>query len=398
MTDIAPRVIERRIYATEFREVPGSNGRKRWATAVTYDVVDDYGTIWLPGCFNAGLEARMPTILYGHDWYNLDHVLGQGIDYKDADGTCDVLFEFADPDLVPSARLAMALTSKPNPVLKDMSVGFDRQEWLKKDELTPEQLALGGDEAMVAAEMDELSIVVRGAVPGAQMRSRSWVIDGKVMTEPSASEPAVGRGGSSVTINGTTVNMDLVVDLAKRKAAGTLSLDEAKAALELAGTQRTAPVVEPSTPVVADDVVDAALVALGAVDESTFRRSIARLECRFADLYSNDQRVMLRDALNDRFQPGPDRYIWVVDFTDTQVVFETSGFDDSGLFMLAYTFANGAVTLDPGPPVDVNPVTTYVADTDAGETAELGAPEGEQRQAPSELDIDAALALTNRKH
>jgi hypothetical protein len=241
--------LERRIFATEFRDVPGSNGRQRWATAVAYNVVDDYGTIWLPSCFNDGLEARMPTILYGHDWYNLDHVLGQGIDYKDTPEGVDVLFEFADPDEVPSARLAMSLTKPPTPVLKDVSVGFDRQEWRKKDELTPAQLALGAEEAMVSALMDELSIVVRGAVPGAQMRGRrSWLIDGKVIVDPddqAPAEPVV----PPATREAPTVNVDLVVELAKRKAAGTLTLDEAKAALELMGTEAAEPAATAAPPV-----------------------------------------------------------------------------------------------------------------------------------------------------
>ena len=38
------------------------------------------------------------------------------------------------------------------------------------DKLSPEQLALGGAEAMIEAGMDELSLVVRGAVPGSQVR------------------------------------------------------------------------------------------------------------------------------------------------------------------------------------------------------------------------------------
>ena len=47
-----PTTIERRIFRGEFRDVPGSDGRQKWATAVAYNVADEYGTLWLPNCFD----------------------------------------------------------------------------------------------------------------------------------------------------------------------------------------------------------------------------------------------------------------------------------------------------------------------------------------------------------
>lgn len=395
MTAPSGRVLERRMFATEFRDVTGSKGRQKWATAVTYNRVDDFGTIWLPSCFNEGLDERMPTILYGHDWYTLDHVLGQGIDYKDTPAGCDVLFEFADPELVPPAARAMALTAGPNPILKDVSVGFDRQEWIRKDDLDPAQLEQGAEEAMVRAVMDELSIVVRGAVPDAQMRTRrSWVIDGTVATEPPRQ---VRTKGAHVDINGTMVDVDLVVDLARRRAAGEMSMDEARAALDLVAGGTT--VVNVTNVGTGEERASLGLSLgdLDDADEGTLRCHLTLLEARMADLFSSDQRQMLRDALNDRFQPGPDRYIWVVDFTDTHVVFEMSGFDDSGMFMLAYTIDNDQVTLDPGDPVGVTTLTTYVPEPEPSMSGTAGGDEGEQRvSVPSDDVIDAALATAGR--
>lgn len=213
--------IERRIYRTEFRDVAGSKGRQKWATAVTYDVVDDYGTLWRPGVFDEALAERMPTILYGHDWYALEHVLGSGIDSRQTPDDVgppgvDVLIEFADPEVVPSARLAMALlspsaTSK-GAVLRDVSVGFERREWVRRDGLSAEQLAAGAEEEMVRAGMDELSLVVRGAVPGAQVRGRR-----------------------------APVTVDMAVDLAKRIATGEITQEEAQIALSLAAGGETLP-------------------------------------------------------------------------------------------------------------------------------------------------------------
>jgi len=244
-------MIERRIFRGEFRDVPGSKGRQKWATAVTYNTVDSYGTTWVPGVFDEALAERMPTILYGHDWYNLEHVLGSGIDYRQTPDDVgppgvDVLMEFAED--VPAADLAVRLlapnaTSK-GPVLRDVSVGFDRYEWVTREGLTPEQLQAGATEAMVRAGMDELSLVVRGAVPGAQVRGRRGALD-----------------------------LEAVVEIAKRRAAGELSDAEAQAALDLlAGAEPPAgdppagdpPADEPHVDELLDAELDAALdVALG---------------------------------------------------------------------------------------------------------------------------------------
>ncbi len=199
------RTIERRTYAFDWREaVKGSNGLQRWATAVAYNVVDDYGSMWSPGCFNAALDERMPTLLYGHDWHTLEHVLGKGIDYRDHAEGVDVLIEFDDPAHVPMAGQAAHQVEVKT--LRDVSVGFERFEWRRDGALTDAERKLGADEVIVQAGMDELSLVIRGAVPGAQMRS--------------------GAG---------LVGIDAVVEIARRKAAGELSDVEAAEAVKLLG-------------------------------------------------------------------------------------------------------------------------------------------------------------------
>jgi hypothetical protein len=237
--------IERRVFPLEMREaVTGSNGRQRWATAVTYRTVDTFGTTWIPDVFTEALAERMPVVLYGHDWWTLDHVLGQGIDSREMDYGVDVLIEYADPDVIAAARTAMALTSGDRPVIRDVSVGFERQEWRGGKELEPDELALGAIEAMVKAGMDELSLVVRGAVPGASMRSRS-------------------RRG--------VVDLDAVMEIARRKTAGELNDAEAAAAIDLlAVAVDEPPVVEtpattppPVDHVAVDAELDAALSRLG---------------------------------------------------------------------------------------------------------------------------------------
>ena len=174
---------ERRIFRGEFRDVPGSDGRQKWATAVTYNTVDTYGTLWRPGVFDEALGERMPVILYGHDWSSLNHVLGAGIDWRQTPADVgppgvDVLIEFLADD--EHAARAMKLLAKDatsaGPVLRDVSVGFERREWARRSDLTAEELKIGAEEAMIRAGMDELSLVVAGAVPGAQVRSASGAL------------------------------------------------------------------------------------------------------------------------------------------------------------------------------------------------------------------------------
>lgn len=38
------------------------------ARAVTYGVVDDYGSCWARGVFDESLNTELPIIAFGHDW------------------------------------------------------------------------------------------------------------------------------------------------------------------------------------------------------------------------------------------------------------------------------------------------------------------------------------------
>jgi phage head maturation protease len=168
---------------SEIRVVPGSNGRQFWAHPLQYNVVDDYGSLWSGGVFDEDAAERLPTLLYGHDWISLSNVLGRGIDYQDTRERPRVLYEFDDFDAVPSARQAAAQVN--SGTLKDMSVGFRRKEGgtVARDLLSDEDRALGAKERIVKAGWDETSLVVRGAVPGAQVASQVRSRPGQVITD-----------------------------------------------------------------------------------------------------------------------------------------------------------------------------------------------------------------------
>lgn len=109
--------------------------------------------------------------------------------------------------------------------------------------------------------------------------------------------------------------------------------------------------------------------ACAALDAEA-RKVLARelVEPRFSDLMASDVAHMLRQALVDRFSPDDDQWVWVRDHTDTVVIFDLEGFDESGTFRLSYALTDGTVSLDAGEPEPVTPKTTYVDGRDAAHT------------------------------
>lgn len=82
-------------------------------------------------------------------------------------------------------------------------------------------------------------------------------------------------------------------------------------------------------------------------------------EGRFGDLMASDVAQLLRQALIEKFAPKDEQWVWVRDNTDTVVIFDLDGFDESGTFRLDYTIDDGSVTLT-GDPVAVVAQTSYV--------------------------------------
>ncbi len=170
-------------------------------------VVDDYGSVWAPDTFDEALDARLPTLAWGHSWVE---PIGRGVEWA-AEGDLRVIrFRLDDFDLVPRAGQAWAQVQ--SGTIDDCSVGFSNAVRRYGPELTPEELVRwpGIHEFIEKADLDEVSLVLRGAVPGAKVlayRSR----DGRALT----------------------VSEDDVVAAAKKIAAGELTEAEAKAMLAL---------------------------------------------------------------------------------------------------------------------------------------------------------------------
>lgn len=166
--------------------------------AVAYNVVDDYETRFVPGVFNESLEQRLPVIAWAHDWAE---PVGRATGWRDEPAVG--LWIPGRLDLGGSVpRAEQAYEQIRSGTLTDVSVGF----WT-----TAKRTADDGITEIVKGELDEVSFVLRGAVPGAK------VLAGSVRSRRS----------------GELVDMDAVIGIAKMKAAGEITEAEADEALRL---------------------------------------------------------------------------------------------------------------------------------------------------------------------
>ncbi len=200
--------IERRHARTEVRAATTETGTRTVVLQpIVPNIVDDYGSVFMPDTFDASLEERMPTLAWGHSW---QHPIGRATGWS-ADGDLrSIEFRVANTQ---QANDAYALCEPgPNgepPVIDDCSVGFSNT---KRRPPTDEELKRwpGAQEIIEKADLDEVSLVLRGAVPGAKvlsLRSR----DGRV----------------------ASVDEDVVMDVARKVAAQEMTEEEGRAYLNL---------------------------------------------------------------------------------------------------------------------------------------------------------------------
>lgn len=190
------------------------------ATIIRYGVTDDYQTRWRPGVFTRSLAEWMPVNTWGHAWSEpigrMDDVRHDGDDRTDAHFRLDLdLIDGTDRPAVP--RAWQAQTQLRSGTLRSVSVGFSREKFVVADDDVPE---------FVEADLDEVGLVLRGAVPGAEvtgLRSRHRVsiaelaelarrVEAGRMTEPEAQTalrllygseaqaPAGGEGGAEEVV------------------------------------------------------------------------------------------------------------------------------------------------------------------------------------------------------
>ncbi len=169
--------------------------------AVVWGVIDDYGTRFVKGAFTESIEERLPTIAWAHDW---SEPVGRAVSYRETD---EGLFITARLDIGQGiARADQAYAQLKSGTLDDVSIGF----WRLAD-----RTADDGVTEIVKGDLDEVSVVLRGAVPGA-----------KVMAVRSAR-------------TGEMVEVDSVVAIAEKVAAGDISQAAADEALRLLSSSGT---------------------------------------------------------------------------------------------------------------------------------------------------------------
>lgn len=164
------------------------DGRTIEARVIRYeDRPDSFGTIWARGVFTESLNRRLPVLAWAHDWAE---PIGKGVSWRDgADGPY-VTFRISDPDAVPRARQAIAQLAEGT--LTDVSVGFFNAQ--RRDPTEAERKRWPGvREIIERAELDEVSIVLRGAVEGAEVVDQRSIDQSKSYGWWLAREYAEGR-------------------------------------------------------------------------------------------------------------------------------------------------------------------------------------------------------------
>lgn len=128
------------------------------ARVVSYGTVDSYGTIFDAGCFAESLRTKMPVFAWAHSWAE---PIGRATKViRDDDTALALQFRLDDFDAVPRAGQAYAQLQ--SGTLTDFSVGFQREAAFEDDE---------GVLHFTRARLDEVSIVLAGAVPGTELLS-----------------------------------------------------------------------------------------------------------------------------------------------------------------------------------------------------------------------------------
>ena len=134
--------------------------------AVAYGVTDDYGTQFVRGTFTDSLEDRLPVIAWAHSW---DEPIGKAVSYREADEGLYLTARLDIGGAVP--RADQAYEQARSGTLTDVSVGFMRRADEERDGVT----------VITKADLDEVSFVLRGAVPGAKVLAVRSARSGEVV-------------------------------------------------------------------------------------------------------------------------------------------------------------------------------------------------------------------------
>lgn len=131
---------------------------------LSYDTVDQFGTVWLRGSVDETLAQDFLPLAWSHSW---TEPIGRMVERLPDDSLGPVVrFQLDDFNDVPMARQVYSQLN--SGTLRDCSIGFGG--WVRSDP-TPEDLARfpGATDMVSKVSLDEVSVVLRGAVPSAEL-------------------------------------------------------------------------------------------------------------------------------------------------------------------------------------------------------------------------------------
>ena len=172
------------------------------ARAVSYNVVDDFGSVFLPASFTASLNKHLPVIAWGHDW---GEPIGRATSWRDTHTGPEVTGRIDSSPDVPRGRQAIAQIV--SGTLTDVSVGMSNVK-RRKPTTAEYQRWPGAEEIITSADLDELSLVLRGAVPDAELLS---------MRSATSLKRALATGRITMAQYRATLAMDAEIDAALDK-------------------------------------------------------------------------------------------------------------------------------------------------------------------------------------
>lgn len=126
------------------------------AYALTYNVVDEYNTRFLPGCATESLRRGLPEVT----WEHAGRRLGAVEDYRDNATALTILGQLDQPEGRNETLIRRAWAGMRTGTLTDFSIEFIRREW---------RTAPDGVVEFQRIDLEAVSLVLEGAVPGAEL-------------------------------------------------------------------------------------------------------------------------------------------------------------------------------------------------------------------------------------
>jgi HK97 family phage prohead protease len=156
---------DRHVPVAEFRAIKDAKPGTFEAIVMRYNVLDDYRTMFAPKTFTDSLNARLPRIVWGHDWTD---PVGRWVDADDnrsrmklrGELDLDMINELHQP-AVPRAH--QAYSQLQSGTIDQFSVGFQPEDGEVVEEADDYFFRF------TRARLDEVSLVLVGAVPNTQL-------------------------------------------------------------------------------------------------------------------------------------------------------------------------------------------------------------------------------------